>query len=154
MVREDAGNNSFFSQIWLVTIQFLANIGTLRRPGVIFCVVRRLSWTGEGLVSDILRNFGYEVIEAVDGADAVEKFKENMGPIDLVILDVIMPNKNGRQAYEEMRAMKPGTRALFTSGYPAEVFRNGESAGERFNFISKPVSPRDLLEKVREVLEE
>jgi two-component system cell cycle sensor histidine kinase/response regulator CckA len=106
-----------------------------------------------GLVSDLLGQFGYTVVEAIDGEDAVVKFRDQMDSIQLLLLDVIMPKKNGRQVYEEIRSIKPGIRVIFTSGYPAEVFNGADSLAEGFTFISKPVSPSALLLKIREVLE-
>ena len=105
------------------------------------------------LVRSVLEQFGYTVVEAVDGEDAVAKFRESRDTIQLAILDVIMPKKNGRQAYEEIQGITPGMRAIFMSGYPAEVFQGKELSEARLNFISKPVSPRELLRKIRDVLE-
>jgi PAS domain S-box-containing protein len=105
------------------------------------------------LVRGVLEEFGYTVVEAVDGEDAVVKFRERMDTIRLAILDVIMPRKTGRQAYDEIQGIMPGTPAIFMSGYPAEVFEKKELSEDWLHFISKPVTPRELLRKVREVLE-
>ncbi|MBU1163832.1 MAG: PAS domain S-box protein, partial [Proteobacteria bacterium] len=71
------------------------------------------------IIKTILDRFGYKVIEAVDGEDAVTLFKKNK--IDLVILDVIMPKKNGKEAYDEMKDFCPEIKAIFTSGYTTEI---------------------------------
>ncbi len=102
---------------------------------------------------DILREFGYRVIEAADGEDAVCKFKENQDTIQLLLLDVVMPKKNGREAYEEIKAVKPGIRAIFTSGYTADIIHKKGVIDKELNFISKPVSPGKLLRKMRDVLD-
>lgn len=106
-----------------------------------------------GLVSDLLGQSGYRVIEAVDGEDAVAKFREEADSIQLLVLDVIMPKKNGRQVYEEIRAIKPDMKVIFTSGYPAETFKGAEFDDPDISFVSKPVTPSDLLGKMREILE-
>ncbi len=99
-----------------------------------------------------LEEFGYRVIEAVNGEDAVDKFMQNKDDIELIIFDVVMPRMNGRKAYEEIRKIRPDIKVLFTSGYTADVIdRKGLLEGP--NFIWKPISPVSLLFKVREILD-
>ena len=98
-----------------------------------------------------LEEYGYKVIEAVDGDDAIGKFKLHTNKIQLVILDVIMPNRNGSEVYRAIKKIAPDIKVLFTSGYPAEHI-NGMIA-EGSAFILKPVSPTKLLKKIREVLD-
>ena len=102
---------------------------------------------------DVLEEFGYTVITAVDGADALEKFKANGDRISLVILDVIMPKMNGREVYDAMRALDPGVRILFCSGYSDDVVAGQGGLGKDMNFLAKPFTPKELLMKIREVLE-
>lgn len=97
---------------------------------------------------------GYRVIAAVDGADAVEKFTANKDGIDLVLLDGIMPNKNGRQALEEMRALRPGLKAIVLSGYAEDLFTPEDLRSLRVAFIQKPVIPNQLLQAIRRLLDE
>ncbi len=105
------------------------------------------------LTKIVLEEFGYTVIESVDGEDAVEKYMENRNLIRLLILDIIMPKKDGKKAYEEIRKISPDIKALFTSGYTADIINQKGIFKERLNFISKPVTPQDLLRKVREILD-
>jgi len=99
-----------------------------------------------------LEAWGYRVITARDGADAVEKFKKERDRIQLLLLDVIMPVKSGREAYEEIRELKPDIRVLFLSGYSADIIQQrGITEGE-CSYLSKPVSPHTLLRKIRSVL--
>src|SRR6185369_10300499 len=105
------------------------------------------------LTASVLRNFGYRVIEAVDGQDAVEKFGEHRDAVKLLLFDVMMPKMNGQEAYEEIRKLKPGVRALFTSGYTPEAVLNKGVLLEGANFVMKPLSPEALLKRVREVLD-
>ena len=104
------------------------------------------------LIKSLLEDFGYTVIEAEDGDAAVTAFMENRDKIHLLLFDVIMPKKNGQEAYEEIKKVKPDVKCLFTSGYASTVVHEkGVREGDA-NFISKPVSPPELLRKVREVL--
>src|SRR6185369_11813748 len=93
------------------------------------------------LTHKLLESFGYTVIEAMDGEDALKQFVAHQKTIQLALLDVIMPGKNGREAYEEMRKRSPSLKVLFTSGYSADIFQQGEFEGAGFDFVSKPVLP-------------
>jgi len=106
------------------------------------------------LTSSILREFGYTVIVALDGNDAVKEFRENRDRIRLLLFDVIMPRKNGKDAYEEIRTIRPDIKVLFISGYSADVISKEGILERGVSFISKPVSPSELLRKVRDVLDE
>lgn len=106
------------------------------------------------IIRTILDEFGYNVIEAVDGEDAVQKFKENTDKIVLVILDVIMPKKNGKEAYDEIKRLSGGMKTLFMSGYTADIMQPDSQTWKNTRFISKPVLPTELLRSVRQMLEE
>jgi len=109
--------------------------------------------TIRNLTRSVLTEFGYQVIEAKDGEDAVRAFGENRERIGLLLFDVIMPKKNGRVAYDEIRRIRPGIKALFMSGYSADMISKEGILEKGLSFISKPVSPTELLMKVREVLD-
>lgn len=105
------------------------------------------------LMSEILAGGGYEVILAENGDDAVEKFRVNRERIRLVLMDMIMPKKNGREAFEEIRRIKPEIRGLFSSGYTADFIQNRGVSDEGIELIMKPVKQVELLKKVREMLD-
>jgi two-component system, cell cycle sensor histidine kinase and response regulator CckA len=104
------------------------------------------------LVGKVLIEYGYTIVEAIDGAEAVEQFKKT-DKIDLLVLDSIMPNKSGREAYNEIREIKPDIKVIFTSGYTRDVFLDKGIEDKKFHFLQKPVSPDNLLQKVRDVLD-
>ncbi|MBV5328254.1 MAG: PAS domain S-box protein [Chlorobium sp.] len=101
----------------------------------------------------VLSKLGYQIIIAVDGQDAVDKFRENADKIQLIIMDMIMPYKSGKVAYDEIKQIKPDTKALFSSGYSANIIQQQGELGEYAAFLPKPVQPAVLLKKVREMLE-
>ncbi len=105
------------------------------------------------MVRKLLLQYGYTVIEAVNGQEAVEKYKLNPDT-GLVILDLIMPKKNGRVAYEEIRRINPDVKVLFTSGYTEDVFIRKGIEESRVSFMAKPLSLNDFLHKVREILDQ
>ncbi len=104
------------------------------------------------LMRDLLEEFGYTVVEAVDGEDAVKAFMRRRKSIDLVVLDVVMPKMNGRDAYTHIHKAKSDVKVLFTSGYTADIVHKKGILEEDLNFISKPAAPKDFLKKIREVL--
>ena len=105
------------------------------------------------LTKSLLEEADYKIIEAVDGYDTINKFMENKDTINFLLLDVIMPTKNGREAYEEIRKIRPDIKALFMSGYSESSIHKITVLKEGFHFISKPFSQTALLKKVREILD-
>ena len=105
------------------------------------------------LAKSLLEEAGYKVIAAVDGYDAVNKFMGNKDTINFLLLDVIMPTKNGQEAYEEIRKIRPGIKALFMSGYSESVIHQKTILKEGLYYISKPFSQTALLKKVRAILD-
>ena len=101
----------------------------------------------------VLESFGYTVITAEDGEDAITKFMENREKISLVLLDMIMPKKNGKEVSEAIRKVSPRIKILFASGYTMDIIKTRELTESGFDFIHKPFLPKDLLKKVREVLD-
>lgn len=104
------------------------------------------------LVTKVLVRHGYRTIEAVDGEDAIDKHGKNRG-IDLIIVDSVMPKKNGREVYEEIRKVDPGVAFLFTSGHTRDTILNRGIADSEFDFLPKPIAPFELLQMVRKVLD-
>ena len=100
----------------------------------------------------MLQSLGYKVIEAGDGLEAVEIFRQHVSEIDLVILDLMMPRLSGEAAFGQMRRISPGVRAILASGYD-ESGRLHEIVASGFGgFLQKPFRRQDLGMKVREVL--
>jgi len=102
---------------------------------------------------DTLESQGYNVIEAIDGEDAIMKYSLFRDKIDLVILDVVMPKKNGKEIYDEIRNMDPEMPVLFTSGYAFDILEQKGIDTEKIDILYKPVGYDYLLQKVREILD-
>lgn len=103
---------------------------------------------------NFLTGFGYRMLEAADGAEALALFSTFKDEVDLLILDVVMPDKGGREVAETARQIRPDVRVLFNSGYPLDLLQYKGILGKDVHFFTKPVDPRELLTKVREVLDE
>src|SRR5205823_5667963 len=106
------------------------------------------------LAHRILRSSGYNVLDARHGEEALEVAGRYEGKIDLLLTDVVMPQLGGRRLAECLKPLRPDVKALYMSGYTDDaVIRHGILEAETA-FIQKPFSPRTLLSKVREVLDE
>ncbi|MCX5806218.1 MAG: PAS domain S-box protein [Proteobacteria bacterium] len=103
-------------------------------------------------VKDILSEHGYTVIEAVNGNEAIERFREHKG-ISLLVLDSIMPRKNGIDVYNATKIFAPDIKALFMSGYTLDMVSDKGVEQSEYDFIKKPLLPDELLKKVREILD-
>jgi len=103
---------------------------------------------------EVLEDAGYTVIETKDGEDAIDVFIENKDRIKLLILDVIMPKKNGKEVYETLKESNPYIKAIFTSGYSADILHKKGIISEGPEVILKPVSSDKLLRKIRDLLDQ
>ena len=106
------------------------------------------------LAARALRRHGYHVLEAADGAQALDRFIENARDIDLVLLDVVMPNVGGRKAYEEIRQLRPNVRVVFTSGYSEGALHTNFVLESGLVLLQKPYTHQNLLITVRKTLDE
>ncbi|MBI4682794.1 MAG: response regulator [Nitrospirae bacterium] len=106
------------------------------------------------LIKGVLEDKGYSVIEAADGREVIQKSREHAGRIDLVILDVIMPQINGREVAEEIKRDNPDARIMLTSWFTDNIINKMEKTAKNFYFMSKPYSTEKLLTKIRDILDE
>ncbi len=100
----------------------------------------------------ILRTQGYTVLEARNGTEALGICETHNGPLHLLLTDVVMPQMSGHELARRVQALRPDVRVLFTSGYSDTILLRQE-AGAQGIFLQKPFAVRELLSKVREVLD-
>lgn len=100
----------------------------------------------------VLRNKGYEVLEAGSGESALEVFREQPEAIDLIVTDVVMPRMDGPTLVRHLREQHQDLKVIFISGYTEDAFRKrlGEETG--IHFLAKPFSLKQLAAKVKDVL--
>ena len=104
------------------------------------------------ITRSILELHGYVVLEAANGREALEVFCKHQEQIALVLLDALMPELNGAEALAAIREIKPGTKALFVSGYAREIISGKMLVPADTEFINKPVLPARLIEAIRKAM--
>ncbi len=106
-----------------------------------------------GLVHETLRLHGYTVLEARHGIEALLTSAKYVGPIHLLLTDVVMPQMSGPEVAEKILTVRSGIKVLYMSGYPDHPVFDKGSVNRQTGFLPKPFSPHVLAQKVREVLD-
>lgn len=101
----------------------------------------------------VLEEQGYQVMAASNPLDTVLLANQTAGPIHLLITDVVMPGMNGMELKRRIEATRPGLKVLFISGYTGDILAKRGLLHEETHFLQKPFRIKDLLKKVREVLD-
>jgi PAS domain S-box-containing protein len=106
------------------------------------------------LVCNVLGGYGYKVLQAESGAKAVEVWRQNKGSVDLLLTDLVMPDRiNGRELAEKLRAEQPDLKVIFTSGYSADVVGKDFVLQRGLHYLQKPYDPQKLALAVRDCLD-
>lgn len=106
------------------------------------------------LVCRVLKGAGYEVVEASTGLEALKIWHSRKDKIDLLLTDIVMPDgMTGRDLAEQIQAQKPGMKAIFTSGYSADIVGKDFIIQEGLNFLQKPYMPQKLTRAIRTCLD-
>jgi two-component system, cell cycle sensor histidine kinase and response regulator CckA len=102
----------------------------------------------------ILELLGYRVLTAASGAEAIEVFLQHLNEIDIVVLDMIMPQMGGGETFDVLKSLDPDVRVILSSGY--SMTGEADEIVERgcCGFIQKPFTPVELSKKIREVLDQ
>jgi PAS domain S-box-containing protein len=110
----------------------------------------------EAMVLDVgvmlLERLGYTVLQAKGGREAVGVYKQNQDKIDIVILDMIMPDMGGGETYDKMKVINPNVKVLLSSGYSIDGQAKEILARGCDGFIQKPFTMKDLTQSIREIL--
>jgi two-component system, cell cycle sensor histidine kinase and response regulator CckA len=105
-----------------------------------------------GLIVGTLELCGFRILQAADGRAALRQSKQYAGTIDLLLTDVIMPGMNGKEVADQLRALRPGIRVLFMSGYSGELIAHRGVLDAGVDYLAKPFTPDALAAKVRAML--
>ena len=105
------------------------------------------------VIIDMLQELGYSVLLAGNGREAIEIYTENPGSIDLILLDMVMPEMDGHRAFFKLREINPEARVLLSSGYVSAADVQDVLQAGAAGFLRKPYRMVDLARKVREILD-
>jgi CheY-like chemotaxis protein len=105
------------------------------------------------VTSQLLARSGYKVIEAATGREAIEHYSRNQREIDLVILDMVMPEMGGGEVFDRIKALNPAVKVLLASGYSLEGKAREIMKRGCDGFIQKPFSLTELVDRVKSILE-
>jgi CheY-like chemotaxis protein len=101
----------------------------------------------------VLAQFGYTVLEAPDGEEALNLAEAYHGPINLVLTDVVMPRLSGRDLAERVQASHPEAKILFMSGYTDDAVVQHGVLSQEVSLLRKPFTPYALAARIRDVLD-
>jgi PAS domain S-box-containing protein len=104
------------------------------------------------LVESALEEQGFEVVACQSPDEAIAFVTETTQPVDLVLLDMVMPHKDGRETFRELRALRPGLRVLLISGYSLDDEAHALLSEGAVGFLQKPFTVRQLVRRVRTAL--
>ncbi|MBL7205117.1 MAG: response regulator [Desulfobacteraceae bacterium] len=105
------------------------------------------------LIRSILQEYGYSILEAQDGKEALRLSEQHEGPIHLLLTDVVMPGMNGRELAERLQPLQPRMKVLYMSGYTDNAIVHNGVLESGMPFIQKPFAPKVLASKCRKVLD-
>ncbi|HKW95716.1 MAG TPA: response regulator, partial [Methylomirabilota bacterium] len=104
------------------------------------------------LARQVMETAGYTVLEAHEGNEALALCQRNETSIDLLLTDVIMPGMSGRELADRLTTMRPTMKVLFVSGYTDDRLGRHGVLEPGVEFLAKPFSPAELLERIHEAL--
>lgn len=105
------------------------------------------------VTTQVLRRFGYRVIEARDGGEALVICERLERPIDMLITDVVMPHMNGRELVARLKDQCADLEVLFVSGYPENAVVEHGILEAGIEYLQKPIVPETLARRVRQILD-
>lgn len=103
--------------------------------------------------ASVLKSKKVNLIEAVDGRDAIKQYMNYEGKVDLLILDVIMPGINGVEVYESIKSLNPDIKVIFTSGYSSDFLGEDYNLSLQGKVLQKPYKNEELIITILEVME-
>jgi two-component system, cell cycle sensor histidine kinase and response regulator CckA len=153
MMKAARGLTALTRDVYLSSSTILMSSNTLSLRGSETILVAEDEDGVRSLTREVLEKYGYTVLEAANGEEALKVAEQHEGPLDLLLSDVVMPRMGGPELAQALLAKRPSVKVLYMSGYTDHpmVRRGVVNAGVAF--LQKPFTPTVLVSRVREVLE-
>ena len=153
MMNAARGLTALTRDVYLSSSTILMSSNTLSLRGSETILVAEDEDGVRSLTREVLEKYGYTVLEAANGEEALRVAEQHEGPLDLLLSDVVMPRMGGPELAQALLAKRPSVKVLYMSGYTDHpmVRRGVVNAGVAF--LQKPFTPTVLVSRVREVLE-
>jgi two-component system, cell cycle sensor histidine kinase and response regulator CckA len=153
MMKAARGLTALTRDVYLSSSTILMSSNTLSLRGSETILVAEDEDGVRSLTREVLEKYGYTVLEAANGEEALKVAEAHDGPLDLLLSDVVMPRMGGPELAQALLAKRPSVKVLYMSGYTDHpmVRRGVVNAGVAF--LQKPFTPTVLVSRVREVLE-
>ena len=105
------------------------------------------------MAAEALQLFGFRVLQAPSGEDALTVLEQANGGVDLLLTDIVMPHMSGRELARQLAGRRPNLKIIFMSGYAEQAAVRNGLLDPNQAFISKPFTPEALVRKLRSVLD-
>jgi CheY-like chemotaxis protein len=153
MMKGARGLTALTRDVYLSSSTILMSSNTLSLRGSETILVAEDEDGVRSLTREVLEKYGYTVLEAANGEEALKVAEQHEGQLDLLLSDVVMPRMGGPELAQALLAKRPSVKVLYMSGYTDHpmVRRGVVNAGVAF--LQKPFTPTVLVSRVREVLE-
>ena len=153
MMKAARGLTALTRDVYLSSSTILMSSNTLSLRGSETILVAEDEDGVRSLTREVLEKYGYTVLEAANGEEALKVAEQHEGPLDLLLSDVVMPRMGGPELAQALLAKRPTVKVLYMSGYTDHpmVRRGVVNAGVAF--LQKPFTPTVLVSRIREVLE-
>ena len=133
-------------------VQFNASAQSIRKEDRLARMAHAMGLPAPDAIGQAIKDMNAR-LGLPDGLAAMERFRQHRSEVDLALLDVVMPEQDGRATFEALRAIDPHLPVLFMTGYGAEVLSSEFLARTDVHIIAKPFEARDLVRAVHEALE-
>ena len=153
MMKAARGLTALTRDVYLSSSTILMSSNSLSLRGSETILVAEDEDGVRSLTREVLEKYGYTVLEAANGEEALKVAEQHEGRLDLLLSDVVMPRMGGPELAQALLAKRPSVKVLYMSGYTDHpmVRRGVVNAGVAF--LQKPFTPTVLVSRVREVLE-
>jgi len=157
-VKSELGKGTAF-RVYLPRVELAATVGpdstaaAATRFGSETILVVEDEENVRAVARQVLRAYGYQVLESASADEAIRLLDRHSGPIDLLLTDVVMPHMNGQNLSQLLRSRHPGLKVIYMSGYSRDAVLQHAVLGPEAPFIQKPFTPQAMAACVRGVLD-